>query len=285
MNRSDDSGGDAFPTTNVRIAPPRVSKAHLVKNRKASDNRRHFARVIFGRDGESRNPYAIDALLPCVELTEAVIELGSKTVRWVPWLCGVAGRVAATSMRREMIVVSLGSLALAMAMTWPTLANPSSTIPDNLGDPVYEAWAMSWFAHALFSQPLNLFQANAFWPLGHSLAYTDLSPSLSVFAIGANGPTDALLRYNIAFVSAAAVDVIGAYSLARQLGSGRLGAAVAGAAFAFTPWHLAHWSHLNILFTGGIPLTFALLLRGHGIGKGGWRTECSRPALLSRPGP
>jgi hypothetical protein len=203
--------------------------------------------------------------------------LASKQVRPIPSLRRLTRLAVGTDRRREIVIVAIGSALLAIVMTWPTLARPRSTIPDNLGDPVYQTWAMAWFAHAIFSQPLHAFHGNAFWPLEHSLAYTDLSPSLSIFAIGVNDPADALVRYNIAFVLAATVNVIGAYALARQLGSGPAGAAVAGTAFAFAPWRISHWSHLAILFTGGIPLTFALLLRGHGIGRRGWRPECARP--------
>ena len=54
------------------------------------------------------------------------------------------------------------------------------------------------------------------------------------------------------FVLAHALAFFGAYALARQLGAGRTGAAVAGAAFAVAPWRLAQAGHLQVLSTGGI---------------------------------
>ena len=45
-----------------------------------------------------------------------------------------------------------------------------------------------------------------------------------------SGPEAAVLRYNIIFVLAHALASLGAYALARQLGAGRIGAAVAGVA-------------------------------------------------------
>lgn len=173
----------------------------------------------------------------------------------------------------------VASITVATVMTWPTLAHPASTITSDLGDPLYQAWAMAWLGHAFVHQPFHPFDGNAFWPLRDSAAFTDISPGLAFLGLGVSGPADALIRYNIAYALAAAVNLAGAYALARQLGSGRTGAAVAGAAFAFTPWRLAHVAHLNVLFTGGVPLTFALLLRGHGIGRGGWRPERARPAV------
>lgn len=187
-------------------------------------------------------------------------------------------RAAGSGRRWETIAVIVASLLTAIVMTWPTPAHPASTITSDLGDPLYQTWAMAWLAHAMLHQPLHAFDGNAFWPLHHSAAFSDISPGMAFLGVGVGDPADALVRYNLAYVLAAAVNLAGAYALARQLGSGRTGAAVAGAAFAFTPWRLAHAAHLNILFTGGVPLSLALLLRGHGLGPGGRRLDRARPA-------
>jgi hypothetical protein len=39
---------------------------------------------------------------------------------------------------------------------------------------------------------------------------------------------------------------------------------VAGVAWAYAPWRLAHAGHLNVLSTGGIALSLAMIARGHG---------------------
>jgi hypothetical protein len=43
-----------------------------------------------------------------------------------------------------------------------------------------------------------------------------------------------------------------------------LSATVAGVARAYAPWRLAHAGHLNVLSTGGIALSLAMIARGHG---------------------
>jgi hypothetical protein len=78
------------------------------------------------------------------------------------------------------------------------------------------------------------------------------------------GPLAAVLRYNILFVLAHALLLIGGYALVRQLGGGRTGATVAALAFAYAPWRLAQEGHLDIVSAGGIPLALAMLARGHG---------------------
>lgn len=195
---------------------------------------------------------------------------------------GARPRRPAARRWREALAVGFGAPAAAVIMTWPVLLHPASRIPQEFYDPLYETWAAAWFAHAFVHQPLHPFDGNAFWPLAHSLGFADVSPGFAPFMLGAAGPSDALVRYNLLYVLAAAVNLAGAYALARQLGSGRAGAAVAGAAFAFTPWRLAHAMHLNILFTGGVPLALALLLRGHGVGGPGAPMGRVRPC---RAGP
>ena len=46
-------------------------------------------------------------------------------------------------------------------------------IAKDIGDPLVQAWQVAWDGHALAHQPLSLFQANTFWPLPDSLAFSD----------------------------------------------------------------------------------------------------------------
>jgi hypothetical protein len=74
-----------------------------------------------------------------------------------------------------------------------------------------------------------------------------------------------------------ALAFVGAYALVRQLGAGRAGAAVAGAAFAYAPWRLSQAGHMHVLSTGGIALALAMLARGHGWSlRHGYRPEKTR---------
>jgi hypothetical protein len=88
----------------------------------------------------------------------------------------------------------------------------------------------------------------------------------------------ALVRYNIMYVLAYALAFVGAYALVRQLGATRLGALVAGAAFAYAPWRLGQGGHLHVLSSGGIALALAMLARGHGWSlREGYRPDRVRP--------
>ncbi|MEV4618783.1 hypothetical protein AB0J74_08785 [Asanoa sp. NPDC049573] len=184
-------------------------------------------------------------------------------------------------LRHEWTLASLGSIVLAALVTWPTLRHPTQTIPSDTGDPTMQAWQMAWSGHALRTDPAALWQANAFFPEPNSFAFTDTLLGYAPAGLLGTGPVAALLRYNIVFVLVFALAFVGAYALVRQLGAGRLGGAVAGAAFAYAPWRLAQSGHLQVLSTGGIALALAMLARGHGWSlRNGYRPERARPGWV-----
>ncbi|WP_433372491.1 hypothetical protein ACQPZX_49570 [Actinoplanes sp. CA-142083] len=173
-------------------------------------------------------------------------------------------RALGRALIHEYAVVTYVALALAVAMTWPTLQYPLHTLPQDLGDPARQAWQIAWSGHILLTDPVKLWQANAFFPEPNSFAFGDSLLGYAPAGMIGEGPLAAVLRYNILFVLAHALLLIGAYALVRQLGAGRTGAAVAAVAFAYAPWRLAQEGHLDIVSAGGIPLALAMLARGHG---------------------
>ncbi len=164
----------------------------------------------------------------------------------------------------EWTVVSVISLALATLMTWPTLRDPTRTIPQDIYDPLLQAWQIAWAGHALLTDPTNLWNSNTFYPLEDSYAFSDTLLGYAPLGMIGSGPTATIVRYNIIYVLLHALAFVGAYALARQLGARWPGAAVAGAAFAYAPWRLAQAGHMHVLSTGGIALALAMLARGHG---------------------
>ncbi|MFC7279269.1 hypothetical protein ACFQS1_35355 [Paractinoplanes rhizophilus] len=166
--------------------------------------------------------------------------------------------------RREWILVILGGLALAVVLTWPTLRDPRHTVPGDIGDPSLFAWQIAWGGNALLHNPMHLWDSNTFYPDPHSLAFTDTVLGYMPFGLIGSGMEAAILRYNILYVLLHALAFVGAYALTRQLGARPLGAAVAGVAWAYAPWRLAHAGHLNVLSCGGIALSLAMIARGHG---------------------
>jgi hypothetical protein len=176
-------------------------------------------------------------------------------------------RVAAGLGRRvahEWTLAVLGSVALAVLMTWPALQYPAYTLPQDLHDPALVSWLLAWPGHILLTDPAQLWHGNALFPERWSYAFTDSLLGYAPAGLVGEGPMAAVLRYNIVYVLAFALAFLGAYALVRQLGADPLGALVAGVAFAYAPWRLAQAGHLHVLSTGGIALALAMLARGHG---------------------
>jgi hypothetical protein len=171
---------------------------------------------------------------------------------------------AGRALVHEWTLAALASLALAVLMTWPTLRYPLHTIPQDYWDPTLQAWQMAWSGHSLLTDPAHLFQSNTFYPEKWSFAFSDTLLGYAPAGMIGTGPQAAILRYNIIFVLAHALATFGAYALVRQLGSGRIGAAVAGVGYVYAPWLLAQTGHLHVISNGGIPLALAMLARGHG---------------------
>lgn len=187
---------------------------------------------------------------------------------------------AGSGVRQEAWRAGLAGIALAAVMKLPVLTHLRGAVPEDLGDPLLQAWQLAWGPHALLHHPLSVWSANIFWPLPNSLAFSDsLLGWAPLGALFGSGPAAAVLRYNVIFLLAYALAFTGAYALARQLGAGRGAAAVAGVGYAYAPWHLAQDGHLQILSNGGIPLALALLARGHGYGRSE-RPDRPRPGVV-----
>ncbi len=177
--------------------------------------------------------------------------------------------------RREVLLVVIAGLALAILTSWPLILHLPSRIAPDLGDPVRTAWEIAWVGHAMLHNPLHLFDSNAFYPHPLSLAFSDSLLGYGPAAFFGSGTVAALVRYNLLFLFAWTLSFIGAYLLARELGLGKLGGAAAGIAFAYAPYRVTEAGHLHVISSGGIPLALFLLLRGYrrssrGLVTAGW---------------
>lgn len=151
---------------------------------------------------------------------------------------------------------------LAVAMNWTLAMNPGSVTADSL-DRYFQSWQVAWVGYAMRTDPASMLDSNTFWPLKDSLVLSDVLYGYAPAGMLGSGPEAAMVRYNLLTLVASAVAFTGAALLARELGLCWPASIVAGAAFGFAPWRLAHSNHLHVLSSGGIPLALALLLRGY----------------------
>ena len=174
-------------------------------------------------------------------------------------------------MKRGLALPMLLAILLAIVMTAPLIIHLGSEtqLVDSIGDPLYLTWQVAWFGHALLHDPLHLLQTNLYFPIKNNLVFTDvLFGYLPAGLFATTGPHAALVVHNLIVIFTFALAFLGAFLLARELGAGAWGGVAAGAAFAYAPWKLAQSGHLQILSSGGIPLSLYLLVRGYRRGSG-----------------
>src|SRR3954447_18245309 len=116
---------------------------------------------------------------------------------------------------REIALVSLGAVFLALVVHWPLPLHLADAFPRDIGDPLVQAWQVAWGGHALLHQPLDYFQANTFWPTRDSLAVSEALAGYAPAGTLGSGVRAAVLRYDVLFLFAYALCFFGTALLAR----------------------------------------------------------------------
>ncbi|HEV8345476.1 MAG TPA: glycosyltransferase family 39 protein [Vicinamibacterales bacterium] len=143
--------------------------------------------------------------------------------------------------------------ALTAVMTYPQAFHLRDRVHDD-GDPLLNAWALAWVAHQLPRAPAHLVDANIFYPERRTLAYSEtLFVPAAVAAplrwLGA-GP---LFVYNLVFLSGFVVSGAGTALLVRSLTNCTAAGLLAGIVFAFLPYRIDHFPHLQLQQTQCLP--------------------------------
>ncbi len=67
----------------------------------------------------------------------------------------------------------LACIVLTVVHTWPLVTAPQRLSRVDNGDYSLNAWAVSWVAHQIFTDPKHLFDANIFWPERGTLGFSE----------------------------------------------------------------------------------------------------------------
>ncbi len=153
---------------------------------------------------------------------------------------------------------------IALAMTWPLAMGLTRDIPWDLGDSVLNMWILQWgadrwlrFLGGDLGALRGYFHANIFYPEPLTLAYSEHLTALVLQILPVYGLTgNIVLSYNLLFLSTFVLSGLGTFLLVRELtGSARAGF-VAGLLFAFAPYRIGQFSHLQVMSSQWMP--FAL---------------------------
>lgn len=160
---------------------------------------------------------------------------------------------------RELLIVIV-FCGLTAIVTWPYVTRLRDAVIDP-GDPYLVSWILWWDYHATFSDPLNLFHANSFYPARYTLAFSEHCYGIALlffplFALGLRPLTVHAIAVFAGFVLCG----YGAFRLARTLIGSTGPAWVAGIAFAFVPYRFQLMQQLPYLFSAWLPMFFEALV-------------------------
>ncbi|HEY2094733.1 MAG TPA: hypothetical protein VGJ81_22975 [Thermoanaerobaculia bacterium] len=183
-----------------------------------------------------------------------------------------SGVAPATSPANHVGAFALYAL-LAVALTWP-LATHLDTFVADRGDPLLNCWIIDWGGYALTHQPLHLFDAPILHPAKLPLAFSENMTGIDLavlpFHLAGASP---LAVYNLAMILGFAFSGYGAWVLARMITGNFIAAFACGIFAAFVSFKFDHLSHVQVVWTGWLPLMLAALLAY-------WRHADTKHALL-----
>lgn len=155
---------------------------------------------------------------------------------------------------------------IALALFRPSWAELAGTLPAAGGssaDALLLAWAMAHVSRALFTRPLELFDAGIFHPLRDTLALGDHMIGQALLGLPVWLATgNPLLEYNLLALASYPAAATAMFLYARTIvGGSAVPAFVAGIVFAFTPYRFASPLWLQVLWTPFVPLALLAWLR------------------------
>lgn len=143
---------------------------------------------------------------------------------------------------------------LTVALAFPLVRQLGDVVANDLGDPLLNAWILWWNAQHV---PLSAawWNAPSFFPFSDTLALSDLLLGLSLFTtpliwLGASP----ILAYNVAFLLTFVLSALGAYALGVTLTKRRDVACVVGLLYAFAPYRMAQFAHVQVLASFWMPV-------------------------------
>lgn len=154
----------------------------------------------------------------------------------------------------EATAVVLGGTILACVFTLPVIFHFTNGGRIDTNDGRWSIWVVSWVAHALTTDPSQLFRANIFYPHSNALAFSE--GNIVAGVIGA--PVWLLTKnpyatHNFVFLFSFVQSFVAMYYLVRYLTGDRRAAVVCGVMYAFCPFAFVRQAHIQLLMIGFLP--------------------------------
>lgn len=150
--------------------------------------------------------------------------------------------------------------AATLILTWPQVTNPAGILPHR--DSWFNMWRIGWFAHQVVADPVRLFDANIFHPVRSTLAFSDailLPAAVAAPLIWLGVPIP--LAHTAIVLASFVFAGMAMWLLVRSLTGSSLAGVIAGTSFAFAPYRFDHYMHLELLWSGWMPLCLLAIHR------------------------
>ncbi len=153
-------------------------------------------------------------------------------------------------------------IGAAVLHTWPLASAPGTWARVDNADTALVAWIVAWVGMALLHDPLNLFNANIFFPEPHTLAFAEVMLPQAVMGAPLTwAGVDPVLVNNLLVMAGFALSGWAmAWLVARWTGD-RAAGIVAGLAYAFNAHTLVRFGHLQAMHVQYLPVALWALDR------------------------
>lgn len=175
---------------------------------------------------------------------------------------------------------------LTVVMTWPVAADLAHTVPGDLGDSLLVMGVMAWVSEGLVAMARGdlsfaaLWNANFFAPTPLSLTFSEHFVPQAVQGLPAYLATgNVILAYNLVFLATFALSGLGTFLLVRELTGSAAAAFVAGLFYAFFPYRLNQFPHLQTLSSQWLPFALFGFRRFFDTGRG-WALAAGTAAFV-----
>ncbi len=158
-------------------------------------------------------------------------------------------------MKRPVVGVWIAGAVLAVVMTWPMMWSPGQLTRLDTHDGKFSVWNVAWVAHALLTDPANLFNANIFYPQKGTLAYSEANLVAGAMAAPVYALTgNPILAHNVVVCVSLVLAFVLTWQLVRRLTGSPWAGVPPAAAFAFSAYVTAHMAHIQLLMVWVVPL-------------------------------
>jgi Dolichyl-phosphate-mannose-protein mannosyltransferase len=158
-------------------------------------------------------------------------------------------------MKRPVVAVWFAGAVLAVIMTWPMMSAPGQLTRLDTHDGKFSVWNVAWVAHALLTDPTNVFNANIFYPQQGTLAYSEANLVAGVMAMPVYALTgNPILAHNVVVFLSLVLAFVLTWQLVRRLTGSPWAGVPPAAAFAFSAYVTAHMAHIQLLLVFVVPM-------------------------------